>query len=291
MATKALLLIGAFAAITAAFDAEAAFSLLERQVDFGPRHPGSSGHEACKWWLIGELGRHCDALALDAFDYVSPDGSFSFRLTNIIGVINPQARRRVMLGAHWDTRIFADEEPDPARRSLSVPGANDGASGTAVLLELARTFAQEPPAVGVLFVLFDGEDSGRIGGMDFCIGSERLARQGSLRYSAGVVADMVGDTDLAIYYEGNSLLDAPELTRRVWDIARELGEEAFVRGYGHTLNDDHKPFLVRGLPTILVVDFDYDFWHTTKDLPEHCSPKSLGAVGRVLEAFVRGEAP
>jgi glutaminyl-peptide cyclotransferase len=284
---RVFLVILATALGAAAFDADAAFGLLEEQVAFGPRIPGSPGHEACRWWLVGELGRYCDQLALDAFDYVSPDGSYAFRLTNIIGVINPDAPRRVMLGAHWDTRMFADEDPDPARRTEPVPGANDGASGTAVLLELARSFAEDPPDVGVLFVLFDGEDSGRIAGMDFCIGSDHLARQGSLAYSAGIVVDMIADGDLAVFHEGNSVLDAPDLTRRVWDTARKLGEDAFQAGYGYTLNDDHKPFLVRGLPTVLVIDFDYDVWHTTSDTPAHCSAESLGAVGRVVEAFVR----
>jgi len=271
----------------AAFDAEAAFGSLEEQCAFGPRIPGSPGHEACKWWLVQELGRYCDELTLDAFDYVSPDGAYAFRLTNVIGVINPDAPRRVMLGAHWDTRMFADEDPDPGRRTEPVPGANDGASGVAVLLELARSFAQDTPDVGVVFILFDGEDSGRIGGMDFCIGSEHLARQGSLIYTVGIVADMIGDADLAVFHEGNSVLDAPDLTRSVWDTARGLGEGAFKPGYGSTLSDDHKAFLVRGLPTILLIDFDYDVWHTTHDTPAHCSAASLGAVGRVLEAFVR----
>ncbi|OGD71787.1 MAG: hypothetical protein A2Y64_07380 [Candidatus Coatesbacteria bacterium RBG_13_66_14] len=284
---KVLLIILATALAAAAFDAEAAFGLLEEQCAFGPRFPGSEGHEACKWWLIGELGRHCDALALDAFDYVSPDGAYAFRLTNIIGIINPEAAKRVMLGAHWDTRIFADEDPDPGRRTEPVPGANDGASGVAVMLELARCLAEDPPDVGVIFVLFDGEDQGRIGGMDFCTGSDHLARQGSLSYSAGIVADMIGDSDLAVFHEGNSVLDAPDLTRSVWDTARALGEGAFKPGYGSTLNDDHKAFLVRGLPTVLLIDFDYDVWHTTADTPGHCSAASLGAVGRVIEAFVR----
>jgi glutaminyl-peptide cyclotransferase len=286
---KTLVVLLSIAGLAAAFDAGAAFALLEEQVAFGPRQPGSPGHEACKWWLIGELGRCCDELTTDAFDYVSPDGAYSFRLTNIVGVINPGAPRRVMLGAHWDTRIFADEDPDPARRTEPVPGANDGASGTAVLLELARVFHEDPPDVGIIFVLFDGEDQGRIGGMEFCLGSDHLARQGSLRYACGVVVDMIGDADLTVMHEGNSVLDAPELTRRLWDTAAGLGEGAFIAGLGHTLNDDHRPFLERGLPTVLVIDFDYDVWHTVHDTPEHCSPESLGAVGRVLEAFIRTE--
>jgi glutaminyl-peptide cyclotransferase len=284
---KVIGIILATALGAAAFDAEAAFGLLEEQVDLGPRIPGTEGHKDCKWWLVGELGRYCDQLVLDEFDYVSPDGSYSFRLTNIIGVVNPEASRRVMLGAHWDTRMFADEDPNPGRRSSPVPGANDGASGVAVLLELARCFAENPPETGVVFVLFDGEDQGHIGGMDFCTGADHLARQGSLRYSAGVVVDMIGDADLAVYHEGNSVLDAPDLTRALWDTAERLGEDAFQPGYGSTLNDDHKPFLVRGLPTVLVIDFDYDVWHTVSDTPAHCSAESLGAVGRVVEAFVR----
>ncbi len=284
---KILLIILATALAAAAFDAEEAFGLLQEQCAFGSRMPGSAGHEACKWWLIGELGRHCDSLTLDAFDYVSPDGSYAFGVTNIIGVINPDAPRRIMLGAHWDTRIFADEDPNPARRTEPVPGANDGASGVAVLLELARCLAEDPPDAGVMFVLFDDEDQGRIGGMDFCAGSDHLARQGSLAYSAGIVVDMVGDADLAVFHEGNSVLDAPDLTRAVWDTAKRLGEDAFKPGYDATLNDDHKAFLVRGLPTILLIDFDYDVWHTTSDTPGHCSAESLGAVGRVLEAFIR----
>ncbi|MCK4593930.1 M20/M25/M40 family metallo-hydrolase [bacterium] len=275
--------------LAAAFDAEAAFELLEEQMALGPRYPGSAGHESCKWWLVEQLGKYCDGLTLDAFDYVSPDGAHAFRLTNIIGVINPEATRRIMLGAHWDTRIHADEDPDPERRTDPVPGANDGASGVAVLLELARAFAEDPPAVGIIFVLFDGEDQGRIGGMEFCIGSEHLARQGPLRYAYGIVVDMIGDADLNILHEGNSVLDTPELVKRIWDTAADLGTDAFIPGLGHTVNDDHKPFLERGLPTVLIIDFDYDVWHTVDDTPEHCSPESLGAVGRVLEKLIRSE--
>ncbi len=271
------------------FDETAAFELLEEQVAFGSRAPGTKGNEECEWWLIEQLDKYCDELTLHRFDYTSPTGGHSFELTNIIGIINPDAPRRIMLGAHWDTRLYADEDPDPANRELPVPGANDGASGVAVLLELARVFSEYPPEVGILFVLFDGEDQGHIDRMPFCLGSEMLAASGMLRYDYGIVIDLVGDADLNLPQEGHSLQMAPSVVELVWGVAAELGESVFSQGAVSLINDDHLPFLERGYPTIDIIDLDYDYWHTVDDLPENCSAASLGSVGRVVETVIRRE--
>lgn len=273
-------------AVETSFDQRRAWTLLEKQLVLGPRYPGSPGHTAARWWIIGELAPLVDELTLQRFEYQPPFGE-ALTATNIIGLLNPEADTRVMLGAHWDTRRYADEDPEPARRGEPVPGANDGASGVAVLLELARVFAESPPEVGVLFVFFDLEDQGRIGGQEFCIGSERLAAAEALEFDYGVIVDLVGDAELNLHPEGHSLRGAPELVRRVWDIAAELGESAFIDEPRHTITDDHLPFLRRGRPVIDIIDFDFEHWHTVEDTAANCSPDSLGAVGRVVETLLR----
>lgn len=279
------LLAGA-ATVETRFDQRRAWSHLEAQLALGPRYPGSPGHEAARWWIIARLAPYVDELTLHTVEHRPPFGE-AVTGVNIIGLLNPEAETRVMLGAHWDTRRYADEDPDPARRGDPVPGANDGASGVAVLLELARALHESRPEVGVLFVFFDLEDQGNIGGQEYCIGSEALAATEALRFDYGVVVDMVADTDIRLHPEGHSLSYAPELVERIWDIAGELGVDFFHREPRYTVVDDHLPFLRRGRPVALIIDFDFPTWHTTDDTARHCSPESLGGVGRVVETLVR----
>ena len=290
---RALILICLFATLAAAdeplFDQELAWELLVEQVEIGPRHPWAPGHEETRWWLIERLEPLVDELTLHRFQHVPAFGE-PLELCNIIGVLNPHAQRRVMIGAHWDTRLYADEDPNPANRELPVPGANDGASGVAVLLELARVFSEERPEVGVVFVLFDAEDQGRLSAMEFAYGSRRLADAELLSYDWGVVVDMIGDADLNIHPEGHSLTLAPRVVESIWDTAAGQGAVGFESEPLHTVTDDHLPLLRGGLPTIDLIDFDYDVWHTIDDTPEHCSGDSLGQVGRVLEALIRSES-
>jgi Zn-dependent M28 family amino/carboxypeptidase len=194
---------------------------------------------------------------------------------------------QIIIGAHYDTRMFADNDPDPANHSLPVPGANDGASGVAVLLELARTLPQD--TVPVWLVFFDAEDNGRIDGWDWILGSTEFVKNNPLQPQAVVIVDMIGDADLNIYKEKNS---NAELTDEIWEIAQELGyESVFIPEYKYSILDDHTPFLRAGIPAIDIIDFDYPYWHTLQDVPENVSAASLKAVGETLHTWVIRQTP
>jgi len=271
-----------------AFDGKRAFADLEKQVSFGPRVPGTPGHLQCRDWLMGELQKTADRVEVQTFTQVV--NGKSLRMYNIFGIFNENASKRVMLCAHWDTRPTADEELDPANRRKPILGANDGASGVAVLLELARQFKLKRPEVGVIIAFWDGEDYGPdVNNM--LLGSRYFARNmGKLRPTYGILLDMVGDKDLQIYKETNSVYAAPELVERVWRVAGELGyRKFFPNSIKYTIIDDHVPLIEAGVPCIDLIDFDYPYWHTLQDTVDKCSPTSLQVVGEVVAAIVYAE--
>ena len=271
-----------------AFDGGRAFSDLVKQCGFGPRVPGTKAHEACGKWLAKQL-RGCGAdVFIQRFSQEVSGRSVPF--ANIEAVFNPAGRRHILLCAHWDSRPIADQDPDPARRAEPVSGANDGASGVAVLLEIARALKANPPKDRVTLVLFDGEDYGQNTSTMF-LGSRYFAE----RYHGPAIAwaallDMVGDADLRIPKERVSLDSAPAVVERVWRAAAEAGAKAFVDERGPAVLDDHVLLLQHGIPCVDVIDFTYPHWHTTADTPDKCSPASLEQVGRtVLQAIAEFE--
>jgi Zn-dependent M28 family amino/carboxypeptidase len=216
------------------------------------------------------------------------------RLTNVIARFGPGAAGgagpRIVLCAHWDSRPWADQDPDPARRDRPVPGANDGASGVAVLLEVAELMSRRPPPVGVDLVFFDGEDLGRAqDARGFCLGARhyaaRLPETGE-RPVAAFLFDMVGDRDLEIHPEAQSAERAANLVALVLDGARVTGARAFRPDPRYRIEDDHVPLLDAGIPAVDIIDFDYPAWHTHRDLPDQTSPASLAAVSRVAAWIV-----
>ena len=225
-------------------------------------------------------------MAVQRFRSESPAGGVD--LTNVIASFRLEERERVLLAAHWDTRMVADLDPDPARQAEPILGANDGASGVAVLLALAELMAERPPSVGVDLVFFDGEDGGGGGGLgDWCLGSSYYAAHlGSYAPRYAVVIDMIGDSDLGIPMEANSLAAHPRLVSQVWEAATRVGSESFLDHQGPAMYDDHVPLIRAGIPAVLVIDPHYESWHTTEDTPDKCSPESLGEVGRVLVDLV-----
>lgn len=270
------------------FDADRSFSDLFRQTEFGPRIPGTKAHSECAAWIQDELRPHADSVWVQEFHGAVLGSRDTVPLTNIVARFGLGASKRILIGAHWDTRPHADRDPDSTLWRTPVPGANDGASGVAVLLELARLFDSIPPPIGVDLAFFDGEDGGEYSSFpgEWCQGSFYFAAHLPNRYQWGAVIDMVGDKDLALPIEGNSFRLAPDLVGRIWAKARALNETAFQRIRGDDVNDDHMPLLMKGIPTVDIIDFDYPFWHTTADTPDKCSPASLGAVGRVLIAVI-----
>lgn len=281
------------------FSGERAFRYLKMQCDFGPRAPGSEGHQKCGDFLVEELKKYADSVWEQAFDYTDrEDTSRVYRGRNIIASFNlkPPNNYRVLLCAHWDTRPYADKDADPANRRLPVPGANDGASGVAALLEMARILKQHPLDFGVDIILFDLEDLGAYNASlypdslnQFCIGSEHFAgSQPEYRPRYGILLDMVGDKSLIIKKEGYSVANAGSVVNKVWAAARKTGASAFVEEEGELLQDDHVPFLKRGIPVIDLIDFDYPYWHTIQDTPDKCSAESLQQVGDVLVEVLYG---
>ena len=271
------------------FDEAAAWRHLEAQVAFGPRIPGSAGHAATLAYLREHLEACADVVSVDTFDGICALDSTAMTLHNVVAVFRPDAKRRLLFGAHWDTRPYADRDPDESRRRDPVPGANDGASGAAVLLEVASALQGAPPAIGIDLVFFDGEDCGVESDPDsWALGSQRfVAANPGYRPAYAVVVDMVGRDGMVLPKEGNSVAAAGALTHAVWREAARLGEPAFVDSVARPVWDDHIAFLKAGIPAVDLIDFDDPHWHTVSDLPEHCAPASLGQVGRVLLALVR----
>jgi hypothetical protein len=266
------------------FDADRAFFYLEAQVAFGPRNPESVAHEQCLQYLKRELEYFADAVVLQPFTYTSKDTKETLHLTNIIGRFAPQAGNRVLLCAHWDSRPRADQDGNPANHNTPIPAANDGASGVAVLLEVARQLADKPAPVGVDIAFWDGEDYGREGNLDdYLIGSDYYSKNmldPTPRFV--VLLDMVGDKDLHLPMEGYSQRYASPIVAKVYDAAKRVNATAFERREGNPVVDDHLPFLKAGIPAIDLIDFDYPYWHTLDDVPANCSAASLGQVGRTL---------
>jgi glutaminyl-peptide cyclotransferase len=280
-----------------AFDGDRAFSSLLGQTAFGPRNPGSPGHLGCLRYLADELRKTAVDVQLQEFTVPGYDGE-ALELTNVIASFRPELSRRILLCAHWDTRPRAEQDENKARRNDPIIGANDGASGTAVLLELARAFQAQPPPVGVDIVLFDGEDYGREGDLArYLLGSRHFARTiDRTRLPAfGILLDMVGDTFLDLPREGNSVRFAPDIVDLVWNTAKELGIAEFLPETGPEIYDDHMPLNEAGIKTVDIIDFNYPdptnrFWHTHQDVPANCSPRSLAAVGTVLAHVVYRKA-
>lgn len=272
-----------------AFDGERAYHYLLRQTGFGPRGPGLAGHDRCLRFLQAELGKSAEIVRSQEFSYTLKTGK-PLRLTNVIASFNAGATHRILLSAHWDTRLWADKDPNVKNHSTPIPGANDGASGVAVLLEIAQQLRARPPSIGVDLVLFDGEDVGTTGAPgSFCQGSRYFAKNKAENYQPrfGINIDMIGDRELTIYREQNSERLAPQILDQVFSAARQLKITQFVDSKGAEVSDDHLPLNEAGIPTINLIDFDYPdesnrFWHSLSDTPDKCSAASLEAVGTVL---------
>lgn len=274
------------------FSGAAAMELVQRQVSFGPRVPGTEGHAAQLGWMIARLDSLAPDVGADTFDVVTTRGD-SLTLTNVLARFRPGATRRILLLAHWDTRPRSDQAADSALHDMPVPGANDGGSGTAVLLHLAELLAETAPPMGVDLLLVDGEDYGP-GPEDMFLGARRYAdglAATDVRPVYGVLLDMVGDADPLFPVEGYSAQYASVVVRKVWDAAERLGyADWFPRGAGQPINDDHVPLIEAGLPTANVIDFAYGpghaYWHTPDDVPEHVSARTLGMVGQVVTELI-----
>jgi len=257
------------------FNAERAYRDVEYQLTLGPRIPGTIGHEQILDWMQAEL---------ESSKWLVERQELLINGKKVINLIASRgAGDYILLGAHYDTRIVADHDPDPALQNDPVPGANDGASGVAVLLELARTLPEDLP-IAIKLVLFDAEDNGGIDDWDWILGSRAFVRELIDKPSAAVIVDMIGDADLEVYYERNSDVT---LMEEIWQQARELGyENIFIPEYRYSMLDDHTPFVEAGIPAVDLIDFSYPYWHTTSDTLDKVSPESLKVIGDTLTAWL-----
>lgn len=263
----------------AQFDGQRALQDVETQLAFGPRTMGSRAHDQVIDWMVAELKKAGWQVETQETAHEQAP------IRNVIakrGSGNPW----VLLGAHYDSRFIADQDPDPALQTQPVPGANDGASGVAVLLELARILPKDTPGQ-VWLVFLDAEDNGRISGWDWILGSLALAEsfKGDVpKPDAVVIVDMIGDADLNIYREQNS---HAELTDQLWQQAEKLGYAQFIDQPKHRMIDDHIPFRDVGIPAVDIIDFDYPYWHTAADTLDKVSAESLDAVGDTVLAWLQ----
>ncbi|MHB2149158.1 M28 family peptidase [Calditrichota bacterium LG25] len=272
--------------LVAQFNDQRAFQYLVKQVAFGPRNPNSEGHQKCLEFLHQEFKQFADTVILQPFEWYDAYHQKTLKLTNVIARFQPQNERRIFLAAHWDTRPRADMDTEE-NKNKPILGANDGASGVAVLLEIARVLQMQPPTnIGVDLVLFDGEDYGRQGHLEeYFLGSRYFAKHYhrlNFSHEFGILIDMIGDAQLTLKREGYSVKYLPWLVDRVWKTAQNMGYYEFSDQFLGYVDDDHVPLLEAGIPCINIIDFDYPYWHTLEDTPDKCSPQSLGIIGRVL---------
>ena len=276
------------------FDEDHAFSYLVAQCDFGPRNPGSDGYYACLDYLITELDQSANEIILQDFSYQEQRYNKRYNLENIVARFNPDSEFQTVISAHWDTRPWADQEDLRQDRDQPIIGANDGASGVAILLELAKIMGENPPPIGVNLVFFDGEDLGVPGENEtYCQGSRFFAKNLPIpRPDEAINLDMVGDKQLVLPIERYSLEYHPELVRHLWDRAKDMGLDAFIGRVDYAIYDDHIPLNeIAGIPSIDIIDFKYpnsyaNFWHTLNDIPENCSEESLGQVGDLMVDYI-----
>lgn len=301
--------------VPAPIDGERAYGYLKQICALGPRPAGSEANTRQRL-LVAEHFRKCGAtvreqafVAFDPlkkadgsfrqpFDPVQPGDQLKVSMANLIGSWFPERTRRVVIAAHYDTRPFPDQETDPRRRNAPFIGANDGASGVALLMELANHLKDSPTEWGVDLVLFDGEELvyDRVG--EYFLGSKEFGRQykadrraGKYTYAAGILLDMVAGKNLQLPREPYSARFAGGLLRDIWAVARKLDAPAFVDQAGREVLDDHLAMNDAGIPTVDLIDFNYPQWHTADDTPEFCSGASLQQVGRVVSAWLNKPAP
>ncbi len=272
------------------FDGATALSYVEAQMNFGNRIPNTEAHQRTGDWILAHLRSRADSVLVQGFDHVTGDGD-TLHLRNFIGKFRPDVAERILLVAHWDTRPIAENETNLGRRRLPTPGANDGASGVAVLMGVADDLQREPPAFGVDLLFVDGEDYGDFGtDKDVLLGSRYFADNLPEDYKPlyAVVFDMVGGIDLRLEQEGYSRDGAPEVVDRVWRTARDAGFGHIFRSeVGTWVTDDHIPLQRAGIRAIDVIGWPYEHHHTTDDTLDKVSARSLAIVGSVALALVR----
>jgi len=246
-------------------------NLVYTQTSFGSRAPGTDGSDNIISFIEQHLEKNNWIIEKQMFVYKDKD------LTNIIAKSNTNDPD-LIIGTHFDTRAISDQDRFEYKQHHPVPGANDGASGTSVVLELSRII--NPQRDNLWLVFFDGEDQGDINGWEWSIGSQYFAKTVSTEIPEAIIIDMIGDIDLNIFLEINS---DKEISKKIWGLAKTLGyQDSFIPKEKYAMLDDHLPLINAGIPSILIIDFDYPYWHTTEDTIDKISPQSLAIITHVL---------
>jgi len=265
-------------------DSQKAYDYILTQCAFGARVPNSKAHSECEDYLYDKLSEYADIVNRQEFTYYDEERNDTLYLTNLIASFNPEASNRILLCSHWDCRPWADKEADSSLHNQPVMGANDGASGVALLLTIAEIIKNNPLDEGIDIIFFDGEDYGKYAEADqWLLGSKYFTENiGNYRPRYVLLVDMIADKDLDIHRDSYSNTYAGWLSNRVLKAAELEQAENFYTDVLHTVYDDHVPFLLMGIPAVVIIDMDYEWWHTINDIPENCSVESLDEVGRVV---------
>lgn len=297
-----------FSRLKGSFNADSAYRYIAEQVSFGPRVPGSEGHKQCGDYIIRKLNDfYADSVIVQEATVTTFNGK-TLPIRNILGRYNPDSDHRILLAAHWDTRPWADNEHDLELRNKPIAGANDGASGVGVLLEIARNLYLEAPDCGVDILFTDAEDYGNSNGFGnnddtWCLGTQYWVKH--MPYGAsdkpryGILLDMVGGRNARFHYEMFSRENAPSPTFRVWSEARNLGyDDRFINEVGGMITDDHVYLTRAGIPTTDIIENKNEqtlsfppTWHTHQDDMKNIDKSSLEAVGRTVLNVVYNEKP
>jgi len=272
-----------------AFDAARVVAHVEKQCSFGPRVPNSAARDSAAAYIAHSLEADGAEVRLQSFAVPDPYADRTLHLLNVVGSFDPGRKRRVLLMAHYDSRPWADQEPDTLLHDRPVPAAVDGACGTGILLEVGRLLGERmPEEIGVDIALFDGEDYGKEGDIDYyLLGSKHfVANLGGYRPEYAILLDLVGGVGTQVGREGYSAEHAPALTDTLFSRARRLGLDYFVQTPGPAMIDDHVPFLRVGIRAVDLFGYDYPHWHRLSDTPDKCDPDRIGQVGKLLVDFV-----
>lgn len=282
-------------ASSVAFSADSAFAYLKQQVDFGPRVPNTEAHRRAADWMVSELKRHGAEVIEQTADLKAFDGT-TLHARNIFARYNPEADERILLMAHYDCRPWADEDPDPEKRKQPVDGANDGASGVAVLLEIARQIAREGTDKGIDILFADAEDWGTEGDDEsWAMGTRYFVNNPIVKdYSPAqvILLDMVGGKDASFPIEYFSQQNAPVLVNQLWSAAAQAGYgELFPRRLGGAVTDDHVEFIKAGIPAVDIIEYHpgdgfNPHWHTSADNLDNIDKNTLRAVGETLMRYI-----
>jgi len=288
------------------FNADSAYLFTEKQVSFGPRVPNTKAQELCANYLTSTLKKYCKTVIVQEFQATAWDGTL-LKGKNIIASFNPESNNRIFFSSHWDSRPYADYDKEEKYHRKPIPGANDGAAGVGILMEIARLFSQNQPNIGVDLILFDAEDYGEPRGItdkgedNWCLGSQYWAKNPHKQgYFAkyGVLLDMVAAKNAVFTMENTSMYYAPDIMRMVWDIARSLGyDNYFSSEKTGGLIDDHLYInKITKIPTIDIVHHDpgtvsgfFPYWHTVKDDMSNIDKTTLTVVGNTLLTLVYGD--